>query len=108
MWPLAYIALVALAYFGPNAEILASIKLRIWHNQTIIDDFVAYASTVGMLFVVDFLSFVINGMVIWNLCNVNLLKVMQKIQERYWSVMIFVEAVLLLEVGTTSILIMIC
>ena len=96
--PLTYIAVMAAAYFGPNAEILASVKLKIWHQQSTIDDFNAFAMNVGMLLGVDFASFVINGLVIWELCKINILKVLWKIQKQYWFVMILTEATLICKV----------
>ena len=36
--PLVYMIALLMAFYGPNAEILASIKLKIWHFQTTIDN----------------------------------------------------------------------
>jgi len=45
------------------------------------------------------LSFIINGLLIWKFCNINLLKVLLNIQKRCWSFMVFIEASLLNEVS---------
>ena len=90
--PLSYIAVMALAYFGPNAEILATVKLKIWHNQTTIQDFGEFALNIGLLLIVDLMSFVINAILLWKFCQINLMKVLKSIQERYWFVMVFAEA----------------
>ena len=58
--PLTYIAVMALAYYGPNAEIMGSVKLKIWHHQNVIDDMEAFAINVGLLAGVDFISFIVN------------------------------------------------
>ena len=36
--PLIYMITLLMAYFGPNAEILGTIKLEIWHYDNTIDD----------------------------------------------------------------------
>ena len=99
MVPLTYIAIMAMAYFGPNAEIMGSVKLQIWHHENIIEDFGAFAKNILILFAVDFLSFIINGLLIWKFCKINLLKVLLSIQKRYWTFMVFIEASLLNEVS---------
>ena len=99
---MTYIAIMALAYFGPNAEIMGSVKLKIWHHQNTIDDFEAYATNIAILFAVDFLSFIINGLMIWKFCHINILKVLSNVQKHYWFVMIFSEAYLLVEVRSQN------
>ena len=89
---------MAMAFFGPNAEILAGVRLKIWHIQTSVNDFNAFATNVGMLIGVDFISFVINGLVLWELCKIDIFKGLQKIQKQYWFVMIFTEATLVCKV----------
>ena len=90
---------MAMAYYGPNADIMGSVKLRIWHHKNIIDNFEAFVINVGLLFGADFISFFVNGLLIWKFCNVNPLKVLHKIQKRYWFAMIFVEAYMLVAVS---------
>ena len=90
---------MAMAYYGPNAEILATVKLRIWHNLTIIDDFGAFAMNIGILLVVDSMSFGLNAILLWKYCKVNLMMVLKNIQKRYWFVMVFAEACMLCDVS---------
>ena len=85
---------MAMAYYGPNAEIMGSVKLKIWHHQNVIDGMEAFAINVGFLAGVDFISFIINGFIIWKFCNVNPMKMLHKIQKRYWFVMMILEAYL--------------
>ena len=97
--PITYLAIMAMAYYGPNAEIMGSVKLQIWHHKYIIEDFGDFSKNILILFAVDFLSFIINGLMIWKFCNINLLKVLLNIQKRYWTFMVFIEASLLNEVS---------
>ena len=39
-----------MAYYGPNAEIMGSVKLKIWHHQNVIDDIEAFAINVDCWF----------------------------------------------------------
>ena len=39
---LTYMSLIIMAYFGPNAEFLGNIKLKIWQYQNPIADIEAY------------------------------------------------------------------
>ena len=88
-----------MAYYGPNAEILGNIKLRIWHYQTIIVNIEDFVSNLMSLFVLDSLSFVINGILLWKYCQTNVLKVLKQLQSTHWIYMSVVEAVLLMEVN---------
>ena len=97
--PLVYLALTLMAYYGPNAEILGNIKLRIWHYQTIIVNIEDFVSNLMSLFVLDSLSFVINGILLWKYCQTNVLKVLKQLQSTHWIYMSVVEAVLLMEVN---------
>ena len=98
--PLAYISIMTMAYYGPNANIMGSVKLQIWHHQNVIEDFEAFVINVSLLFGADLISLIINGFLIWKVCNINPLKVVYKIQKRYWFVMMFTEAYML---GAVSI-----
>ena len=85
--PMSYIAIMVMAYYGPNANILGSVKLAIWHHQSTIQDINQFIFNVGLLFgVVDFMSFIINGIILWMFCKVNVMKVLQKLQKQYWFI----------------------
>ena len=99
MVPITYLATMAMAYYGPNAELMGSVKLKIWHHQNIIEDFGDFATNILILFAVDFLSFIINGLLVWKFCNINPLRVLTDIQKRYWYIMIFTEPLLFTEVS---------
>ena len=90
-------SLVAMAYLSPNAEIIGGIKLNLWHYPAI-SDFEGFLLNLTLLFSIDTLSFVINAFLLWKFCNVNLLKVLQKLQSDFWIFMMLVEATLFLEV----------
>ena len=79
--------LTLMAYYGLNADILGSIKLKIWHYETVIEKFVLNLLS---LFFIDVISFAVNGILIWHFCKLNVLEVINNLQKS--------EALLLLEV----------
>ena len=95
--PLTYILCYAIAYYGPNAEILGSVKLDLWQFKPILD-FDKYMTSLFMLFSVDFLSLIMNGIILWTTCNINMFKVFQKIQSDFWLIMAVQQSYSLLEV----------
>ena len=98
--PMAYMALMLMAYYGPNAELLGSVKLTIWHYKTSITDINEFITNLSLLLVIDVLSFVINGILLWKYCNTNVLKVMKNQQKEFGYVMFVMESYLLTEVIT--------
>ena len=95
--PLTYMICYAIAYYGPNAEILGSVKLDLWQFKPILD-FDKYMTSLFMLFSVDFFSLIMNGIILWTTCNINMFKVFQKIQSDFWLIMAVQQSYSLLEV----------
>ena len=95
--PLTYMISFAIAYYGPNAEILGRVKLDLWQYKPILD-FGNYMKNVFILFVVDFMSLVINGIILRTTCNVNILRIFRNIQSEFWLIMAVQQATSLTEV----------
>ena len=95
---LTYLLLILMAYFGPNAEIMGNIKLSIWQFQRPILDINAYVFKVSLLMLVDLFSLVINGILLWTKCGVNVFKKYKILQKDYWLLFAVAEAYILMEV----------
>ena len=95
--PLTYMICYAIAYYGPNAEILGSVKLEIWHFKSLLD-IGNYMKNLFILFAVDFMSFIINGIILQTTCNINIFKMLKKIQSEFWLIMAVQQAFSLTEV----------
>ena len=95
---LTYIVVILMAYFGPNAKILGNIQLAIWQFHQPIDDIQTYVMNISLLLAADFLSFIINGVLLWYYCSINFLEVTKKLQQRFWMIFAIAEAFLLMEV----------
>ena len=96
--PLTYMAMLLMAYYGPNADILGNVKMKMWHFQTPITDINEFVLALSSMIAIDFFSFVINAMLLWKFCNVNAFKSLNAIQSKYWYVMLVGEALCLIEV----------
>ena len=89
--PLTYMICFAIAYYGPNAEILGNVKLDLWHYKPVLD-FGNYMKSILILFIVDLMSLVINGKLLQTTCNINISKVLQNIQSEFWLIMAVQQA----------------
>ena len=89
--PLTYMICFAIAYYGPNAEILGSVKLTLWHYKSVLD-IGSYMKNLFMLFVIDFLSLIINGIILRTTCNINIFKTFQNLQSEFWLIMAVQQA----------------
>ena len=96
--PFTYVLIVLMAYYGPNAKLLGNIQLAIWHYQTPITDIEDLVFNVGLLLLVDLSSFVINGLLLWYFCGINLMKTLKSLQQEFWLAFAIAEAYLLMEV----------
>ena len=92
-----------MAYYGPNADILGNVKLKIWHFQTPIKDINDFVITLGFMLAIDLFSFIINSFLLWKVCNVNAFKVLKTLQQNYWYMMFVAETYLLFEVKTVEV-----
>ena len=95
--PLTYIICFAIAYYGPNAEILGNVKLDLWQYKPILD-FGNYMQNLLILFSVDFMSLIMNWIILQTICNINIFKVLKKIQSEFWLIMAVQQAYSLTEV----------
>ena len=95
--PLTYILIVTITYFSPNAELMMGMKLSLWHNVAI-DDLFGMMSTLGLLFIVDLTSFVLNGILLKWFLNINITKNLIKIQKQFWPLLTWEDASSFLEV----------
>ena len=101
-------ALTLMAYYGPNAENLGNIKLNIWHMQTKIEHIENFVFNLCLLFLIDMLSFIINSILIWKFCKMNVLNVLHNIQQTCWFFMGNSEALLLKYLNSKSTYFHVC
>ena len=95
--PLTYILCFLSAFYGPNAEILGNVKATVWHYRAVLD-LGAYLKNIMIFFVVDTMSFLINGILLWTTCKINVLEVLKNMQKTFWLIWATQEAALYIEV----------
>ena len=96
--PLLYSIMFAMAYYGPNAELLGGMKISLWtFGSTANPDDVFYYLV--LFFSIDFLSAVINSILLWIFCRINCFEYYLNISKMYWVVMAVQEAHWLNEVN---------
>ena len=83
MVPIIYVLCFLMAYHGPNAENFGNIKLTLWQYQAVSDPN-EYIWNICLLGSVDSLSFVVNGILLWLTCKINVLKILKDLQMKYW------------------------
>ena len=89
--PLTYMICFAIAYYGPNAEILGNVKLDLWQYKPVLD-FGNYIRGVFILFVIDFMSLFLNGIILLTTCKINIFNILQSLQNEFWIIMAVQQA----------------
>ena len=80
--PIIYLICVAMAYYGPNANLLTNIGSRYWGKK--IEDFSSLLATMVILFTVDTFSVLINALCILKASKINILPEFGRIIGKYW------------------------
>lgn len=80
--PIIYMVCVAMAYYGPNAHLLANIGSNYWGRK--IQDFGSLFATMAILFTVDTFSILINAFCILKKLEINILPEFGRIIGKYW------------------------
>ena len=84
--PLAYAICFAMAYYGPNANLIGNVRNDYWQYKAVDDPGWTFVLMFGM-FSVDLVSLFLNASIIWITCNVNLFKEICIVLQKYWFIM---------------------
>ena len=95
--PLTYIVCFLLGYYGPNAEYLGNVQLTLWQFQGV-TNVRRFLETLFLLVCIDFMSGIINGLILWKVCKINIFKTLLDIQKEFWIIMAVQEGYLFCEV----------
>ena len=95
--PLSYPMSFIVAFYGPNATILRSIKNSYWGN-TVSGDIGAVLNTEALLFSADFSSLVVSIICLWYFCRINLVKLFCLALKKYWYLIAAVAGALISKV----------
>ena len=100
--PLSYTISFVIAYFGPNATILRSVKNDYWSNE-VVDNLGNVLTTEVLLFSVDFTVLVVVTIILWYVCKINLLKEFCGALMTYWFLIAVVTGALISKVNIKSV-----
>ena len=96
--PLSYTVSFVIAYYGPNATILRSIKNNYWGN-TSVDNLGKVLETELLLFSVDFGILVVSSILLRYFCKINLLQEFCGVLRTYWILISVVAGALISKVN---------
>ena len=83
--PVIYGVSMAMAYYGPNAHILANVKNTYWSTK--LEDIGHFFLVLFGLFAFDTLSALINSFCLWKMVELNMLNEFCRVLENYWFFM---------------------
>ena len=83
--PIIYGACMAVAYYGPNAHILATVGNNYWSKE--MEDIGYLFLVMFGLFAFDTLSAGINSFCLWKIVNINMAQEFCRMFEQYWFFM---------------------
>ena len=95
--PLSYTISFIVAFYGPNATILRSVKNDYWGNSAN-GDIVAVLTTEVILFSADFSSLVVSIACLWYFCRINLLRHFCLALKKYWLLIAAIAGALISKV----------
>ena len=84
--PLAFIICFIIAYFGPNAYILGTVKSEYWHHIPVKDIYL-FAGSLGIFFLAEAGTFLFSFLLLKLTCGINIMKAIALAQKEYWLLM---------------------
>ena len=97
--PIIHGICIAMAYYGPNANLLTNIGTSYWGDE--IDDFGLVFISMMVLLIFDALFAVVTSLWIWKTMDIDMLQEFQRVLAKYWLPMVINLA--FLEVAYVSI-----
>ena len=84
--PMAYAISFAMAYYGPNAELIGNVKNGYWQYK--IDEDISHTFLVMFgIFLMSIVFLALNSSILWMYCKVNLLKKFCSVLKKYWYIL---------------------
>ena len=84
--PLAYALSFAMAFYGPNAELLGNVKSEYWQYTAVEDVSWTFMVMLG-LFLVDIVTLALNSSILWIFSRVNLFEEFGSVLKKYWFIL---------------------
>lgn len=84
--PIAYILCFIIAYFGPNAEIIGTVKSEYWHHVPV-EDVQLFCRNLGIFLLAETFTFLFSFLLLKFTCGINIMKAFIVTQREYWLLM---------------------
>jgi hypothetical protein len=84
--PIVYSVTYAIAYYGPNAEMIGTVKGTFWNFKEI-DDMTSFQSNLFLMFVIDFTSAIISAIALWKFCSISFLEEGHKMMKIFFPIL---------------------
>ena len=84
--PIIYSLTFAIAYYGPNAEMIGGIKGDFWKFK-IIEDMTSFQTNLFLMFAIDFVSAIISGLALWKFCSTDFLHEGYKMMKIFFPIL---------------------
>ena len=89
--PLTFLVCFLSAYFGPNAEIIGGVKSTHFHYEPI-NDIHGFIKKMMLFLMVDIMSVIVVGLVLWTSCKINLIRAYMTILKEFWPIITLTTA----------------
>ena len=91
---MAYAIGFAMAYFGPNGQLTGNVQSDLWGYEKV-DDICRLFICQLLMFVMDFVGFCLNTILVWKFGRVNLMQKFCKMVNAYWIIFAIQMAIII-------------
>ena len=96
--PLGFLAVQAMAYYGPNAGIMLDVGAEIWTGGKI-DNIWDASNAILWFFCLDFISVIVTGTILWVFGKINLFKAFCMLTKEFFVPLTLIPAYLIMTVS---------
>ena len=84
--PFAYSICFMMAFYGPNAELIGSVKSEYWHHIPV-EDIGRFTQNLGFFLIADAISIVATYSLLRYYCRINIIRAFAFMQKEFWFLM---------------------
>ena len=84
--PLTYFVCFMTAYFGPNAEMLGTVRSTYWHHVPV-SDLYLFCENLGLFLIADVVSLSFSYVLFRGVCGISILRAFANMQREFWFLM---------------------
>ena len=81
--PFTYLVCFLIAYYGPNAELIGTVKSDYWHHIPV-EDIGRFIGNLGLFVLVDCIGLITTYIIFLVVCKIDVLRAFASLQKEYW------------------------